>query len=48
MLCEASEWASITGCEQQCKNQATHTEHWFDEEALPVELCDIHDEEHRI
>ena len=41
-LCEAGDWQRITGYEGQCPNLATHTEYWFDEEALPVELCDEH------
>jgi hypothetical protein len=41
-LCEAGDWTNITGQEGQCPNKATHVEHWFDEEAVPVSLCDEH------
>lgn len=43
--CEAGEWSNITGFWSDCSNEATHTEYWFDEEAVEVKLCDKHSKE---
>jgi hypothetical protein len=41
-MCEAAEWPGLTGCLEECSNEATHTESWFDDEGVEVDLCDDH------
>lgn len=43
MQCEAAEWANFTGLwDNECANESTHVEHWFDSEGVEVNLCDEH------